>query len=247
MLVLKLTKLIQTLLMNNDTIKIAYIGDVHGKSIWKKFIKDPTINVFVFVGDYVDEDMGMVISDEEMIENLQDVIDFKRKNMNSVVLLKGNHDGTYINLNDPMFKCSRFRESIGMELHDLFSFNKDLFQNAFQYKNVIATHAGIQHNWFINDFKGDVTLNIADQLNNPQDRDQEDALFQIGKIRGGWASVGGIFWADRSELKKPLKGVTQVVGHNRVKDISFYENKKYGNIYFIDCLGYKENILIMEL
>ena len=50
--------------MNNDTIKIAYIGDVHGKSIWKKFIKDPTINLFIFAGDYVDEDMGMVISDE---------------------------------------------------------------------------------------------------------------------------------------------------------------------------------------
>jgi len=189
-----------------------------------------------------------LISDEEMIENLQDIIDLKRMNMGNVILLKCNHDLCYQYINDKSFRCSRFRESIGQELSDLFNFNKNLFQNAWQYKNIIISHAGIQHNWFINEFKGDINnLNIADQLNNPKTKIQEDALFQIGKIRGGWASVGGIFWADRSELKKPLKGVTQVVGHNRVKDISFYENKKYGNIYFIDCLGYKENILIMEL
>jgi len=190
----------------------------------------------------------MIISDEEMIENLQDIIDFKRKNMGSVILLKGNHDQMYIHLNDPLYKCSRFRESIGMELHDLYSFNKDLFQNAFQYKNVIATHAGIQHNWFINDFKGDINnLNIADQLNNPKDKTQEDALYQVGEIRGGWTSVGGIFWADKSELKKPLKGFTQVVGHNRVKGIDHYERNGYGDIYFIDCLGYKETFLTINL
>jgi len=233
--------------MNNDTIKICFIGDIHGKSVWKKFIKDPTINFFVFSGDYVDNDMGMVISDEEMIENFQDIIDFKRKNMNSVIVLKGNHDLSYWYLNYPIFKCSRFRESIAMELNDLYSFNKDLFQNAWQYKNVVATHAGIQHNWFINEFKGDITLNVADQLNNPKDENQLNALYQVGKIRGGWKDVGGIFWADKSELNKSLKGVIQVVGHNRVKDISYYINKNYGEIYFIDCLGYKENCLILEL
>jgi len=44
--------------MIDETIKIAFIGDIHGKSVWKKFVKDPTIDLFVFVGDYVDEDMG---------------------------------------------------------------------------------------------------------------------------------------------------------------------------------------------
>ena len=87
---------------NDDNIRICYIGDIHGKSVWKNFIKDPAIDLFVFVGDYVDEDMGMIISDEEMIENLQDIIEFKRKNMGSVILLKGNHDLSYWYLGDPI-------------------------------------------------------------------------------------------------------------------------------------------------
>jgi len=233
--------------MNTRTIKIGFIGDDHGRGLWRKFIGDNSIDHWVFMGDLVDNDPGSIVEDNFMIENLQDIIDYKRKNMDRVTLLIGNHDNSYIHLGDPIFKCSRFRKSIAMELHDLYSFNKDIFQNAFQYKNVISTHAGIQHNWFINEFKGDINNNIAEQLNNPKNKTQEDALYQVGKIRGGWTDVGGIFWCDKSELIKPLKGFTQVVGHNRVKGIDHYERKGYGDIYFIDCLGYKETFLTMEI
>ena len=231
----------------NNKLKIGFISDIHGKTIWKEFIKDEAVDHWVFLGDYVDHDFGYNISDEDMIENLEDIIKFKRDNMLTVSLLTGNHCDSYININDLTHRCSRFRSSIGLELSDLYNFNKDCFQNAWQYKNIIATHAGIQHNWFVNCFKGNIENDIAYQLNNTVDENQKESLYDVGWSRGGSKYVGGIFWCDRKELIKPLKGFTQVVGHNRVEKITHIERKGYGDVYFCDCLNYEKKFLTLEI
>ena len=62
------------------------------------------------------------------------------------------------------------------------------------------------------------------------------ALYRCGAMRGGDINaVGGIFWADISELHDPLPGFSQFVGHNRVEKIFKMENNG-GNITFCDCL-----------
>jgi len=229
-------------------MKVGFIGDIHGKSIWKQFVKDTTIDHWVFVGDYVDEEFKHPISDDEMLENLQDIIDFKKNNMDKVTLLIGNHDLMYIFLNDKTKRVTRFRPTIAMELFDLFTFNRNLFQNAWQGSNVIATHAGIQHNWFVNEFKGSLETDIAEQLNNPSDENKKQRIFDIGKIRGGDKFVGAIYWCDRSELVKPLIGYTQVVGHNRVDGIKYIrDGKKYGILYLVDCLNKRNEFLKLEI
>ena len=228
-------------------MKVGFIGDDHGRGMWNEFILDESIDHWVLMGDLADNDPGFIVEDDFIIENIQNAIDFKLKNIDKVTLLIGNHSNSYIHLNDPMCNCSRFRGSIGLELSDLYNLNIDLFQNAWQYKDVIATHAGIQDGWFLNEFEGDLSSNIADQLNNPKTKAQANSLFDVGACRGGWADVGGIFWADISELYKPLKGYTQVVGHNRVPDISYYKSTDFGDIYFIDCLGSKKKFLTLEL
>lgn len=89
--------------------------------------------------------------------------------------------------------------------------------------------------WFVDDFKGDLTKNIAEQLNNPTS-EQLEPLFQCGSYRGGKAGkAGGIFWADIRELRESLRGYTQIAGHNRVNDILDYTNN-CGRIIFCDCL-----------
>jgi len=47
---------------------------------------------------------------------------------------------------------------------------------------------------------------------------------------------GDIFWADMSELKNPLQGYTQIVGHNSVENIENYSNNG-GRVIFCDCLN----------
>ena len=87
----------------------------------------------------------------------------------------------------------------------------ELFQYAYQQGNRIFTHAGIQHSWFVDDFKGDLTQPIAHQLNNPESV-QFNAMLRLGHARGGRiGKIGGIFWADISELTDPLHGYTQIV------------------------------------
>ena len=156
----------------------------------------------------------------------------------------GNHELPYIYLGDNRYHCSGHRPEIAFTLNDIFKNNLELFQNAFQVYNYIFTHAGIQNHWFTKVFKGDPNKNIADQLNNPKNREQFETLHHIGYRRWGQHSVGGIFWCDKNELLKPLKGFIQVVGHTVRKDILKQENKN-STVWFCDCLDHiKEPIII---
>ena len=99
--------------------------------------------------------------------------------------------------------------------------------------------------WFITDFKGDICMPIAQQLNHPTDS-QIPALCQLGHLRGGNKNtIGGIFWADIEELTDPLHGFTQIVGHNRVKEITEYNGTHNNKIIFCDCL-WNNNYLYLE-
>lgn len=164
--------------------------------------------------------------------------------MQRVVLLLGNHDLHYINYDIQI--CTRYNIKLAEVAGLLFNYNFNLFQYAYQINNIVFTHAGISHQWFEFDFKGDINRNIAEQLNNPTD-EQLMKLFQIGSARGGDPDIkGGIFWADSSELSDPLHGFTQVVGHNRVPYIIEFKYANDNKIIFCDCLGdgmyFKTNI-----
>lgn len=219
-------------------MKILVIPDLHGSNIWKPMINEPH-DLCVFLGDYCD---SFTYSNEYIINNLLDIIQYKKDNFEKVVLLLGNHELPYIYLNDRRFKCSGHRPEIDFTLNYIFRENKDLFLNAFQVDNFIFTHAGIQHNWFIQEFKGNLNENIAKQLNNPRNREQLNALYYVGLKRRGFGSldrhnVGGIFWCDKDELKKPLKGYIQVVGHTHINKLVM-QKRKDSIILFCDYLHY---------
>lgn len=213
-------------------INTQVFGDIHCSDIWKKYI-DLSCDKIVFLGDYVD---SYIYSNEQMINNLKDIIQFKLDNLDKVVLLYGNHEFNYLYPHTNEFKCSGLRPEIQYDIYDILHPNKNLFQNAYQIEDVIFTHAGIQHNWFVERYKGDIDKNIADQLNKPKDKWQEITLHDVGYLRGGMrCNVGGIFWCDRQELKKPLQGFKQIVGHTPV-DKPKQHTTKNAEVLFCDCL-----------
>ena len=228
-------------------MRVMFLGDIHGhQNRWKKFIHEyfDKVDLVVFTGDYVDD---YVLPNHIIIENLEEIIQFKKDFPDKVILLLGNHDNQYLYINDRNYLCSGYRPEIEYDIHDILYSNKNLLQNAWQYNNVIATHAGIQDNWFKQVFSGNELLNIADQLNNPENRGQLYALSQVGWMRGGFrGDIGGIFWCDRDELKKPLKNYIQVVGHTPVKEIKHYKAYE-GEVYFIDCMDKINKPLILEI
>jgi hypothetical protein len=224
-------EMIEEIIENKPQPTIVF-GDIHGSTYWKDVQNENPGCRLIFLGDYLDP--YDCIDGKQLINNLKEIIQLKKDRSDDVILLLGNHDLHYF-CPDIDWKCSRFDYSIREQVSSLFIDNLQLFVNAFQEDKRIFTHAGISHEWFLNDFKGDVNRNIAEQLNNPLPK-QKPALYRCGASRGGnWKSIGGIFWADISELDKPLQGFTQFAGHNRVKDI--YEHfRNDGHITFCDCL-----------
>ena len=69
--------------------KILIISDLEGRTIWKDIIKKENPDTTVFLGDYV---ASRVVSPEQELETLKEVIAYKEANPDKVFLLRGNHD-----------------------------------------------------------------------------------------------------------------------------------------------------------
>jgi hypothetical protein len=218
---------------------IIAIGDLHGQTYWKEVVKDNPNCRYVFLGDYLDPYENT--DSKALVNNLKNIIGLKKERPQEVVLLLGNHDLHYFT--SDIDRGERFNFRIAEEVATLFLENIHLFAYAHQEDKLLFTHAGVAHKWFVNDFKGDLHKNIADQLNNPTE-EQVKPLCQCGFYRGGEKHViGGIFWADTRELHEPLQGYTQIVGHNRVDDIVEHTHNG-GKIIFCDCLSNKRYLKI---
>lgn len=211
--------------------KTIVIGDVHGLKNWKKFLRWNFRGKVIFLGDYCDPYGKM--PEEELLQNLRDIIAYKKKHMKRVVLLLGNHDMHYITSKVPV--SSRFNINMYSPLSQLFYENRSLFQYAYQDGHTLFTHAGISQAWWDEFFHGDSTQNIADQLNNVDD-EQLAVLGQVGYARGGNTPWGGIFWADASEMRHPLSGYHQVIGHTRKASVTHEVVDDATSVTFCDCL-----------
>lgn len=215
---------------------IVVIGDLHGLDSWEQIVSQHSDCRFVFLGDYNDPHKFSV-SDDEVMANFQRLIDFKLQRSDDVVLLLGNHDVHYYS--EYASIGSRFNFHIGCQLSELYQRYSDCFQNALQIGNLLFTHAGVDDDWFRNSFKGGLDKkDIARQLNTPTE-EQKWALHDCGACRGGKQPVGGIFWADITELNNPLHGFIQIVGHNRVEKSeirTFNKDGVYSTVIFCDCL-----------
>lgn len=224
-------------------MKVAVIGDLHGKPCWKHLLKDNNFDKIVFLGDYSD-DSWVTFTDKEIVDNLKDVIEFKRNNNSKVELLIGNHDFQYI-VGYPT--ASRYRKSYACELNKIFNDNKDIFNVVYILKDYIFTHAGITNGW-INYIKKKYDIkdftDMTKIINMVYSRCKEDCNIASYR-RGGMNMFAGILWADIHDLKEDgCFDYNQVVGHNRVKVNTIIEKNNH-KIYMCDHFDSNENYLIV--
>ena len=227
-------------------MKIAIIGDLHGKNCYKKLLKDK-IELFdkiIFMGDYSD-DSWITFTDKEIVDNLKEVIEFKKKYQNKVELLIGNHDFQYI-VGYPT--ASRYRKTYAKEMHQIFSENEKLFKMIFIANDYIFTHAGITNGW-TNYIKKKYNIeniglnNIEKEINKVYASDKEDCNI-VSFRRGGLNKFAGPLWADTEDLLEDAWiGYNQVVGHNRVKPRSVIKKENY-NIFLSDHFDTNQDILL---
>ena len=70
-------------------MKILVLGDIHGRIIWEDIIDKENPDKTVCLGDYVCTHDN--ISSEQQLSNLEDILNYKEKNSDKVILLRGNH------------------------------------------------------------------------------------------------------------------------------------------------------------
>lgn len=233
------------------TIKTLTISDLHGKDVWKEFADDSlhlnkeSYDKYIFLGDYLD---SFTHTDTELVKNFKDIIELKKKNPEKVILLIGNHELQYF-FGIKGHLCSGYRNTIHVEIQDLYRKNKELFQTAYQIENYLWTHAGVHKGWYKNRFSKvfhDEDSTLADQLNEATKRNL-DCIFDIGHRRGGYYDIGGPFWIDKIHMNKGLEGYHQITGHSKVKYIHTIKLGKDTSVTFTDCLDKQKEFYKKEI
>ena len=233
--------------------KLLVLPDIHGRRFWKEPCKNiDEYDKVVFLGDYLDPYGFEGIDVEETVENFKEIIDFKKQNMDKVILLLGNHDLPYYSKDYFNLSSYHCRHSVRHhhEIHKLFNDNVDLFQIAYVYDDILFTHAGVESGWLEEIvFCTETDINkIADTLNElTKSKDGLEKLHCITSERGGRDRYGSCVWTDVHDMMwdvnakrnphnivKPIQKIKQVFGHTLQ---AFYDSDR--NVVFGDAIEFE--------
>lgn len=201
------------------------IPDVHGRVFWKEIVKNSEDKI-IFLGDYVDPYPGENISLTGALDNLSEIIDYKKSNPSKVILLLGNHDFMYMDSEHNKYSCRHDFEN-EPKITKLLMNNRDLFQMNYsiEVKNklYIFSHAGILKPWIekykklFGEFPG--SLDKINELYRNWDPEFISSLLEISYYRGGWSDFGSMIWSDvREHSVSCEENIYQIFGHTQLKD-----------------------------
>ncbi len=198
--------------------KILIVGDVHGRTFWRK-AKEEINNVdrVVFLGDYLDPYFLEGITRETAIEEFNEIIKFKKDNSDKVILLLGNHDCAYcFNFGS----ASRYDYDNEEEIKSIFEENKSLFKLFHKEGDYLFSHAGITNYWlhtYFPDKSIDDFLSLKDEEIVPY-------LWAVSDLRGGRDRTGSIVWSDVREYDREPT-YYQIFGHTQQQFFPIIENR----------------------
>ena len=215
--------------------KILIIPDIHGRTFWKDAVEKTPSDIIVFLGDYLDPYGYEDISWKEALQNFDDILNYKRENLDKVILLEGNHDAHYHYLDRwaRYGRGSRFNIFNSKKIKKIFEENEDLFRGAaYQERSdnklYLFTHAGVTDYWLK---QNKLSLpenedNISDwlcELYSNEEKTPYNIFGDVGRSRGGYSPSGSPMWADwyddhYSSSKYGLEGhedIYQIFGHTQ--------------------------------
>ena len=210
-------------------MKYLVIGDVHGKTIWKNIIGKESPDKVIFLGDYVSTH-GLE-STEQQVTNLNDILNYKINNSDTVILLRGNHDIQHIGYS--WAGCSGWDQ----RLHDMMQCRVNDYLNLTQWVYIdddlktIFSHAGVSTMWMEQIAKIDSIYEINDLAPS------EIFGFTPCKMSDyyGTSPTQPPTWIRPQTLVEYMPSDwTQVVGHTPVKKVCNV-GQEYRENYNIDC------------
>lgn len=204
-------------------MNILIIGDVHGRNFWKNAVEkhEKECDKIIFLGDYLDPYPWEKITRKEAINNFDEIINYKIKNKDKVILLLGNHDLPYYDRN--FGRATRYDSSNAWHIIEMFKSHRSIFKLAHEEeingKKYIFTHAGLLYDWCKRHTKlipeidiNHINLMISNEYGIM-------SLTEVSRYRGGLHPYGSIVWADLYEMEhetnENLPWDYQIFGHSQ--------------------------------
>lgn len=229
-------------------MEILFLGDIHGRDIWKQIIEKENPDKVIFIGDYFDSfDVPAV----EQIQNFKDIINYKTNSGKEVIMLIGNHDYHYFpeigNVG-----TSGYQAGARFNIEQVIDENRQHLQMAYQFDNVLCTHAGVSSVFMDQVFgnEGWNVENISTDLNELFKHKPMSFNFNGWDPYGDnecqtpiWIRPCSLMSANKKTLKKQ---VIQIVGHTAQLVIDIKGKATGGRYYFIDCFDTSREYLIFN-
>ena len=206
-------------------MKVLMIGDVHQTKNWKRFDFSKYDKV-IFLGDYFDN-YGASWSEINPITNLLEILSLQKQDQEKYIVLLGNHDFQYIDLNE---------EYSGKQVHKQYDINNFLlehlkeFRLVYQLKDYLFSHGGVSSVW-CEDYKLESIETINSLLWN-----KVYGILCFYPYDTSWTgrnSHQSVIWIRPEALcEYPWKNYNQVVGHtsnrgpNGVAEFTMKNGKK---------------------
>lgn len=217
-------------------MKYVFVGDIHGKvEMVQAALERPGHKVFV--GDFVD-------SYDRTHQDHADCLDLVLEAVKAgeADAIFGNHELSYLKPNK--HRCSGYNDKTEVQMMER---SKDLYTLFKPYLlldgNVLVTHAGLHKQ--IWDEHGLSLKTLSPWLDGGWMGIRTSPVHWVGRARGGYDPVGGIFWCDWKTEFEPIPELVQIVGHtSRACKDGIVERD--GN-YCIDCLNYTKEFLELDI
>ena len=219
-------------------MKTIFLGDTHGRNLWKDIVAKETPDRVVFIGDYFD---SFDIGSAEQQFNFKDIITFKENNECEVIMLIGNHDYHYYPGGETY---SGYQRGAAPAIRQLLEENKHHLQMCYQLDNILCSHAGIGHNWLVEQEKYDRDTDpgtIAEYVNAIWEYQPNRFMFygfdQTGDSKTQtpiWIRPMSLMSGNKETFLK--KDYIQIVGHTQVRKIDIEGKATGGRYYFIDAI-----------
>jgi hypothetical protein len=229
--------------------KTIFLGDIHGRNIWKNIIAKANPDRVVFIGDYFDSHNKELTAAVQMF-NMNEIIEFKKTDVMEVILLIGNHDYHYFPEIGYM-GTSGYQHGAAIAIGQLLDENREHFQMAYQMDNILCTHAGVGHNWLFDQMGYHKSEDsIADFINDVWKYKPRSFQFN-GFDEYGDSKTQTPIWIRPHSLMKGNKDTflkddyIQIVGHT-YRDTIDMGKSTGGRYYFIDILDTCQEYLIYE-
>lgn len=214
-------------------MKVLIVPDVHGRVFWRDilpFVESDEYKKIIFLGDYLDPYSDEGITEESAITQFLDIIELKDKYPNKIILLLGNHDLGYLDMN--ICECRMMYDDYDA-IHNILYSDRESFNITYKIDKYLFSHAGFTRT-FLNilkdTFMDDDVNACIDTLNDwfhhggKHYKTILHLMGYVGRERWGSHPTGSCVWADTNEtlVGNPLENNIQIFGHTKLDYIPMY-------------------------